>query len=201
MPDQGHARELSALAQIIQERNRVVGIVLEAEILRTTERRLPSARAAFVIAKRCDVARDQLLRKLLQRPWLDLRPVAIMVGRSRARYQQRNRRPFDAGRDRQHRVDGADADLALLGERVYGGNESEQDQRKHQARPLPHEWSALAPLAAKKCGGECPETIVCHEPSPRPRPRSRQGQALPGGGRQWRQRHRLTRSSAPPPAA
>jgi len=39
MPDQRHPREFSAFAQIICQRNRVVGVVLEAEILRAPELR------------------------------------------------------------------------------------------------------------------------------------------------------------------
>ena len=122
--DQNDFREFPAAAQIIHQRDRIVDIVLEAKILRPAEFRLPSAGAALVVAQRRDLARDQLLGEFLQGRGLDLRSVAVMVGRAGARDQQRDRRLLDIRRHRQHRIDGADAESCF--------------PRRRRSRPSPN---------------------------------------------------------------
>ena len=136
-----HIRELTDLF--------VVDIVLEAEIFRSTQFRLPTAGAALVVAKRGDVARQQLFGELLQRRRLDLRSIAVMIGRARARDQQRNRRPLDARRDRQDGVDAADGDPAFLSAGVDDGHGNrEQDCKCSSDGAHAHVTRSSAPLPA-----------------------------------------------------
>ena len=153
MPDQNDPGKLAAAAQISRQRRGIVDIILEAKILRPPELRFPAARPALVIAQRRDLARRQLLGEFLQRGRLDLRPVAVMVGGSRARDQERDGWPFDIRRRRQHRVDGADANPALFGGCARGRDaqdcQRDDDTGAHALLDLPglfrqHDRDAVA---------------------------------------------------------
>src|SRR6516162_1505999 len=92
----------------------VLDKILEAKILRLAEFRFPSSGAALVIPERCDVACCQLRGELLQRAGPGLRPVAVVIGRSRSRDQKRNDGLLDICRRRQHGIDIANANRGLL---------------------------------------------------------------------------------------
>ena len=72
-------------AEIIHQRDGIVDEILEAEILRLAEFRLPAAGAALVVTQRGDVARHQLLAEFFQCARFDLRAVAVVVGGAGAR--------------------------------------------------------------------------------------------------------------------